>query len=92
MDATVASGREIHEEITATASKSLIRAFFDESTNTISYLVADPSTGEAADLPGPSDHGWLETPGFLQVLLAERVVQRARTRRPTPRAPLSHRS
>lgn len=29
-------------------SKSVIRAFFDEPTNTISYLVADPTTGKAA--------------------------------------------
>jgi hypothetical protein len=57
MDATVASSREIHEESTAMASKSLIRVFFDDPTNTISYLVADPLTGEAADLPVSSDHG-----------------------------------
>lgn len=31
-----------------TASAPVIRAFFDEPTNTISYLVADPKSGEAA--------------------------------------------
>lgn len=30
------------------SSKAVIRAFFDEPTNTVSYLVADPSTGVAA--------------------------------------------
>ena len=29
-------------------AKPIIEAFFDESTNTISYLVADPATGDAA--------------------------------------------
>jgi glyoxylase-like metal-dependent hydrolase (beta-lactamase superfamily II) len=31
-----------------TASKPLIQAFFDEPTNTVSYLVSDPATQEAA--------------------------------------------
>lgn len=30
------------------ASAAIIQAFFDEPTNTVSYLVADPATGEAA--------------------------------------------
>lgn len=30
------------------ADKPVIRAFFDEPTNTVSYLVADPATGKAA--------------------------------------------
>ena len=30
------------------ASKPMIRAFFDEPTNTVSYLVADPATKQAA--------------------------------------------
>ena len=30
------------------AQKPIIRAFFDEPTNTVSYLVADPATGKAA--------------------------------------------
>jgi glyoxylase-like metal-dependent hydrolase (beta-lactamase superfamily II) len=34
--------------MTAMAGKPLIRAFFDEPTNTISYLVADPATRQAA--------------------------------------------
>ena len=28
--------------------KAVIRGFFDESTNTVSYLVADPDSGRAA--------------------------------------------
>ncbi|HUV32365.1 MAG TPA: MBL fold metallo-hydrolase, partial [Devosiaceae bacterium] len=30
------------------SSAPVIRAFFDEPTNTVSYLVADPATGKAA--------------------------------------------
>ncbi len=30
------------------SSQPIIEAFFDEPTNTISYLVADPASGEAA--------------------------------------------
>jgi glyoxylase-like metal-dependent hydrolase (beta-lactamase superfamily II) len=30
------------------ATAPIIRAFFDEPTNTVSYLIADPATGEAA--------------------------------------------
>lgn len=30
------------------AREPIIRAFFDEPTNTVSYLVADPATGQAA--------------------------------------------
>ena len=30
------------------AKQSIIRAFFDEPTNTVSYLVADPATKKAA--------------------------------------------
>jgi hypothetical protein len=30
------------------AGKPIIRAFFDEPTNTVSYLVADPATRQAA--------------------------------------------
>lgn len=32
----------------ASPAKPVIRAFFDESTNTVSYLVADPATNKAA--------------------------------------------
>ena len=30
------------------SGKPIVHAFFDEPTNTISYLVADPATGQAA--------------------------------------------
>lgn len=52
----------------------IIRAFFDEPTNTVSYLVADPVTGEAAvidpvldfDLPS----GEVDTPSAAAILTA----------------------
>jgi len=37
--------------------KPIIRAFFDEPTNTISYLVADPTTRKAAIISGPAVPG-----------------------------------
>src|SRR3954453_10384228 len=36
------------EETDMSQSKPIIRAFFDEPTNTVSYLVADPATKQAA--------------------------------------------
>ena len=34
-------------------SAPVIRAFFDEPTHTISYLVADPATRKACAIPAP---------------------------------------
>src|SRR6187402_2767527 len=43
------------------AKKPIIRAFFDEPTNTVSYLVADPATKKAADEAGFTVDWALET-------------------------------
>src|SRR5215475_11790146 len=37
-----------HQEVQAMSGQSIIRAFFDEPTNTVSYLVADAATKKAA--------------------------------------------
>jgi glyoxylase-like metal-dependent hydrolase (beta-lactamase superfamily II) len=37
-----------YEEVQAMTKQPIIRAFFDEPTNTVSYLVADPATKKAA--------------------------------------------
>ena len=55
----------------------IIRAFFDEPTNTVSYLVADPVTGDAAvidpvldfDLPS----GEVDTRSAAAILAAARL-------------------
>ncbi len=40
--------RSFFQKVQVMAQKPIIRAFFDEPTNTVSYLVADPATGKAA--------------------------------------------
>ena len=40
--------RSEEDQETETWQKPIIRAFFDEATNTVSYLVADPATKDAA--------------------------------------------
>jgi hypothetical protein len=34
----------VRQEVQAMSGQPIIRAFFDEPTNTVSYLVADPAT------------------------------------------------
>ena len=43
---TIFSSRDTAAEILLMPGKPAIRAFFDEATNSLSYLVADPATGE----------------------------------------------
>ena len=38
------------------AGKPIIRAFFDEPTNTVSYLVVDPATRQAAAIDPVLDY------------------------------------
>ena len=55
-------------------AKPIINAFFDEATNTISYLVADPETGQAAVIDPVLDYdhksGTVDT-GSVEAILAE---------------------
>lgn len=53
----------------------LIEAFFDEPTNTISYLVADPATGEAAVIDPVLDFDLAS--GEADTRSAERIVNQA---------------
>ena len=50
----------VHQEVQAMLGQPVIRAFFDEPTNTVSYLVADPTTKKAAviDPVFDYDHNW----------------------------------
>ena len=55
--------------------KPEIKAFFDEPTNTISYLVADPTTGAAAVVDPVLDFDVAS--GEADTRSAERIVTRA---------------
>src|SRR5689334_2797737 len=56
----------------AVAEKPMVRAFFDEPTNTVSYLVADPATKQAAVIDPVLDYdqksGEVDT-GSVEVIL-----------------------
>ncbi|HZV18250.1 MAG TPA: MBL fold metallo-hydrolase [Sphingobium sp.] len=56
----------------------IIEAFFDEPTNTISYLVADPETGDAAVIDPVLDFDLAS--GEADIRSAERIVATARER------------
>jgi len=57
--------------------KPSIRAFFDEATNTVTYLVADPATGRAAVIDPVLDYD--HRAGKLAARSAEAVLEAART-------------
>ncbi|MCB4823984.1 MBL fold metallo-hydrolase [Roseicella aerolata] len=56
--------------------KAAIRAFFDEPTNTVSYLVWDPATQEAAVIDPVLD--WDHKSGTADTAFADRMLQAAR--------------
>jgi len=56
----------------------IIEAFFDEPTNTVSYLVADPATGEAAIIDPVLDFD--VAAGEASTLSADRILGRAAER------------
>src|SRR5690606_20589231 len=53
---TVRSRERDEREVQAMAEKPIIQAFFDEPTNTVSYLVADPVTRKAAAIDPVLDY------------------------------------
>jgi glyoxylase-like metal-dependent hydrolase (beta-lactamase superfamily II) len=59
------------------AGKPLIRAFFDEPTNTVSYLVADPTTGQAAVIDPVLDYdhksGEVDTRSVAAIIAAAKA-------------------
>ena len=55
-----------------------IKAFFDEATNTISYLVADPVTGKAAVIDPVLDYD--HRAGTVDVRSVEAILKEAQTR------------
>lgn len=57
-------------------SGPIIRAFFDEPTNTISYLVADPATGDAAIIDPVLDFDIAS--GEADVASARQIIDHAR--------------
>jgi glyoxylase-like metal-dependent hydrolase (beta-lactamase superfamily II) len=59
----------------ANRSAPVIRAFFDEPTNTISYLVADPATGQAAVIDPVLDYD--HRAGTVDVRSAEAILAAA---------------
>ena len=57
-------------------TKPLIHAFFDEPTNTVSYLVADPETRQAAVVDPVLDHD--HKSGKANVTSADAILAKAR--------------
>jgi glyoxylase-like metal-dependent hydrolase (beta-lactamase superfamily II) len=56
--------------------KPIIQAFFDEPTNTVSYLVADPGSGDAAVIDPVLDYDYKS--GKANVASADAILARAR--------------
>lgn len=56
--------------------KPVIRAFFDDPTNTVSYLVADPATKEAAIVDPVLDYDYRS--GKVSMKSADRIIEAAR--------------
>lgn len=56
--------------------KPVIHAFFDEATNTVSYLVADPETGDAAVIDPVLDYDYKS--GKANVASADAILAKAR--------------
>ena len=57
------------------AREPIIRAFFDEPTNTVSYLVADPATGQAAVIDPVLDYD--PNAGEVDTKSAEAILEAA---------------
>ena len=57
------------------AAKPIIRAFFDEPTNTVSYLVADPATGQAMAIDPVLDYDHKD--GSVDVRSVEAMLRAA---------------
>jgi glyoxylase-like metal-dependent hydrolase (beta-lactamase superfamily II) len=57
------------------SAQPLIRAFFDEPTNTVSYLVADPATGKAAVIDPVLDYD--HNAGEVDTRSVEAILQAA---------------
>ncbi|MGD9738402.1 MAG: MBL fold metallo-hydrolase, partial [Bauldia sp.] len=59
------------------SSQPIIRAFFDEPTNTVSYLIADPATKAAAVIDPVLDYdhnsGTVDTRSVRAVLSAAEI-------------------
>src|SRR5690242_5325257 len=58
------------------AGKPIIRAFFDEPTNTVSYLVADPATKQAAVIDPVLDYD--HAAGEVDTRSVDRMIAAAR--------------
>ena len=76
----------------AMSNTPIIEAFFDEPTNTVTYLVADPETGEAAVIDPVMDYdhndGSVDARSAQEVLAAAaiaRMEDRLGARNPRPR-------
>ena len=55
----------------------VIRAFFDEPTNTVSYLIADPKTKRAAIIDPVLDYD--HAAGEVDIRSVERILEAARS-------------
>ena len=60
------------------SNSAIIEAFFDEPTNTVTYLVADPQTGEAAVIDSVMDYD--HNDGTVDARSAQAVLTRAAER------------
>jgi glyoxylase-like metal-dependent hydrolase (beta-lactamase superfamily II) len=63
------------QEVQAMTGKPIIRAFFDEPTNTVSYLVADPATKQAAVIDPVPDYD--HNAGEVDARSVETILQKA---------------
>jgi glyoxylase-like metal-dependent hydrolase (beta-lactamase superfamily II) len=63
------------QEVQAMTGKPIIRAFFDEPTNTVSYLVADPATKQAAVIDPVLDYD--HNAGEADASSVETILQKA---------------
>jgi glyoxylase-like metal-dependent hydrolase (beta-lactamase superfamily II) len=63
------------QEVQAMTGKPIIRAFFDEPTNTVSYLVADPATKQAAVIDPVLDYD--HNAGEVDASSVETILQKA---------------
>jgi glyoxylase-like metal-dependent hydrolase (beta-lactamase superfamily II) len=74
-------GREANEKVRVMSRKPMIRAFFHEPTNTVSYIVADPATKAAAIIDPVLDYdpnsGEVSI-GAVEAILREATEQGAR--------------
>jgi glyoxylase-like metal-dependent hydrolase (beta-lactamase superfamily II) len=62
--------------MSATANSARIQSFFDEATNTVSYLISDPATRQGAVIDPVLD--WDHRSGEADTRSADRVIEAAR--------------